>query len=297
MEMPRTEGRDVLTAMAILILIVSPQVVLPFPLVAAQSGQTTPFVGVGDEAHYRATQVTSLFDADRGKIRTWTSPGFQVDLAWKVLSVSGGLYRLNVSYVAGPPASISRNVDVTLDSLSMNVTGPRSPHMHSFLWTLPGRHVGDTVLLGGNASLPIAGQVTHESNVFTIQGTQPVFVVDARIVEFVGYTFPLYTAFDSDTGLDIAFDLNSDGAFFQAGFIYASGGFALVSTTINLGPANWLEDIIYFLGTNMFAILLLAAASVVGFYFVRKWRRTYKEMIADRLAQKKRRSRGRGHGK
>ncbi len=150
--------------------------------------------------------------------------------------------------------------------------------------------------LGGNASGPIVGQVTGEGNQFTIQGTQPIFAVDARIVEFLGYTFPLETDFDSDMGLNLGFDFSADGVFFQAGFIYASGSFSLISTNINLGPANWAADLVYFLGTNLFAILLLAAAGVVGFYFVRKWRRTYNEMVADRLAQKRRRPKGRGHG-
>lgn len=297
MGMQRLRRRGALACMGILVLFLGPELVLASSPITPRPAQSTPFVVLGDEAHYQATGVTHLIDVERGDVRTWTSPGFDVDLGWKVVSASEGLYHLNVSYTAGPPASISRDLELTLDPLVMNVTGPRSPPMHSFLWTLPGRHTGEHVLLGGNSSTPISGQVTGEGNQRTVQGTQPVFVVDARIVEFLGHTFPLSTAFDSDIGLNLGYDFNTDGAFFQAGFIYANQGFSLLSTNINLGPANWAADVVYFLGMYFFAILLLGAAGIVAFYFVRKWRRTDKETVADRVAQKRRRSHGRGHGK
>lgn len=297
MEMQPIRRRGALLAIGILVLFLGPQLALASSPIAPRPAQSTPFVVVGDEAHYQATGVTHLIDAERGDIRTWTPPGFTVGLNWKVVSASAGLYHLNVSYTAGPPASISRSLEVTLDPLAMNVSGRRFPPTHSFLWTLPGRHAGDHVLLGGNSSTAISGQVTGEGNQRTIQGTQPVFVVDARIVEFLGHTFPLSTAFDSDIGLNLGYDFNTDGAFFQAGFIYANQGFSLISTNINLGPANWAADVIYFLGTNFFAIMLLGAAGVVGFFFFRKWRRTYKEMVADRMIEKRRKLHGRWHGK
>ncbi len=291
------ERRDAWTVFLVAAFLLSPHVSLALPPSTPRVTQAAPLVSVGDETHYRVSHAVELIDTDEGKISAFGGSGFQVDLSWKVLSISGVHYELSVSYTAAAPASISRSVDVTLDPLTMNVSGPRSPAMHSFLWTLPGRQVGDAVLLGGNASSPIQGQVTWEANQFTPQGTQPVFMVDARLVEFFGYTFPLLAMFDSDTGLDLGAELNTDGAFFQAGFIFATPGFTLVSTTINLGPANWLADIVYFLGTNLFTLILLAVAGSVGAYFYVRWRRTYREMVADRLAEKRARSRGRGHGK
>jgi len=173
---------------------------------------------------------------------------------WECIDIDGNMAELNWSYSVND--TILRSAVVRIDIQNRTTYLSNGTYLGKTVLWLPADPVQDEMIeVSDNNSY----KAEVRGWVFTIQGAQKIF-----------YFYRISGFWDLDTG--ILLEADDDQAFAAAGFP-SFQGFKIVETNIDLGPREWLPEIIYALPY----LLPIIAFLVVFIFLLRRSQRKKKQ--------------------
>ncbi len=186
---------------------------------------------------------------------------------WECVQTDGAIAELQVDYSIN--GTIQRSALVYADIQTRDITLQNGTSLgKTALWLPPNPAQNETIELTEN----ITGEIeTSDGWVPTIQGPQKFFEVNTHAIYSTGF-------WDLDTGVILDGEISGEPISKAIGFSYF--GFSLIETNIDLGPREWLPEII--MAMPYFLPVIAFLAIFVLLFRRRQRRKRQRELITQR---------------